>query len=84
MGAWCYCPHCDAGHDKPTAREAVVGYRECRSCRRTFDTHRGSKDDLLIELAERLDEVTQNLDEALNRIRDLEDHVWKLINTENP
>ena len=57
---WAYCRHCDCGLGKPTAREVVEGVQHCANGHANTVTM--TKDEFLIELAERVEELEARLD----------------------
>lgn len=67
MGAWAYCDFCDCGLDKPQAFEVIAGKRLCPKCDHCAPI-RQTKDDLIIELAERV----EALEQAIERLQQKE------------
>lgn len=55
MGAFAYCRVCDTPMDKPTAREVIEGEQHCLNGH--WNEPKMTRDDLLIELAERVEEL---------------------------
>jgi hypothetical protein len=71
MGAYAYCTKCDAGFDRPTARQLAKGERECHSCRYINTLHATAQ--------ERLEDLAELVDEANDRIGELEANVRFLL-----
>lgn len=57
MGSWAYCSHpgCEQGLRKPTGREVIDGEQYCREGHRNAPSV--TRDDLILELAERVEEL---------------------------
>lgn len=75
MGAWAYCTYCEAGFDKPNAREVVKGERDCHSCGETNSLHYRNSEERLIELAELVDKANDRIGELEANVRFLLDQV---------
>lgn len=60
MGAYAYCEKCQNPFGEPTAREVIEGAKICPYCDETNQV-RKTKDDLLIELVERVEELETKL-----------------------
>jgi hypothetical protein len=60
MSSWAYCVSCHAGLSEPTAQEVVDEIVYCPHCDTQNDPHK-TKDQLIVELAERVGELEKLL-----------------------